>query len=226
MPSLAETLRTRTWPAHRQVEGTPFVRMLLGGAIRRDDYCRLLRSLHEVYAALEDALVRHADHPVVAAVQDPALFRRPALADDLLVLHGPGWSQGLAAQPAALAMAQRLELLSTHEPDRLTAYAYVRYLGDLSGGQVLRRTVAAALALDADGSGTRFYAFDDATPVAERARRLRTGLDRVGGDPARHAAIVDEALRCFELHGQLFNELHAASGAPALASAEKSRMRP
>jgi heme oxygenase len=54
------------------------------------------------------------------------------------------------------------ELSEAVDPSPLLAHAYVRYLGDLSGGQVIRRRVAKAYGLEADGgSGLRFYDFKE-----------------------------------------------------------------
>ena len=51
-------------------------------------------------------------------------------------------------------------LSASPEPAPLLAHAYVRYLGDLSGGQVIRRRVARAYGLEEDnGAGVAFYEF-------------------------------------------------------------------
>ncbi|MCK7500861.1 MAG: biliverdin-producing heme oxygenase [Comamonadaceae bacterium] len=49
------------------------------------------------------------------------------------------------------AYVARLRWLDRHDPGRLLAHAYVRYLGDLSGGQVVQRIVAAHAEADAAG---------------------------------------------------------------------------
>jgi heme oxygenase len=52
------------------------------------------------------------------------------------------------------------ELSESSDPTRLLAHAYVRYLGDMSGGQFIRRRIAKAYDLDVDrGDGIRFYDF-------------------------------------------------------------------
>ena len=220
--TLAGRLRSATWPLHRQVESTPFVRALLCGALGRRAYALMLRSLYDVYVALESGLDTHARHPAVAPILDPALQRREALARDLVVLHGAHWAHELATTPAASAMAERLATLAVYRPAGLVSHAYVRYLGDLNGGQVLRRVVADSMAL-ADGEGTSFYDFGPDRLAAALAKAFRAGLDRVPGTPAELDAIVDEAVESFRLHDRLFADLAAAA---VQASPDRLRMRP
>lgn len=204
MASLSLALRDRTAAAHRRVEATPFVRALLSGRMERSAYNLLLRSLHEVYAALEAALPAE---PALAALHDAALPRGAALGADLALLHGPGWRDELAPRPAALAYAARLRELAASHPLLLAAHAYVRYLGDLSGGQLLGRIVQRSYGLEA-GDGTHFYRF--AAPAAELARRLRAGLDTLVVDSPQREALLAEAQAAFLRHEQLFAELQAA----------------
>jgi heme oxygenase len=212
MTVLSQALRDHTAAAHRRVEHTPYVRAMLAGRLDRRAYGLLLRSLHEIYAALEGPL---AQRPEVAALRDPALARRAALEDDLLVLHGPHWREELAARPAALAYARHLAELAGSRPLLLAAHAYVRYLGDLNGGQLLQRSVARGLALhdgEGGGRGTRFYHFD--APAWLLAQRLRGALDGLLLDAPLRQAIVDEAGAAFERHAHLFEELEAARVRP------------
>ncbi|TXC67516.1 biliverdin-producing heme oxygenase [Piscinibacter aquaticus] len=182
---------------------------MLRGGLSLPAYCLLLASLHPIYAALESGLQRHADRPELAAIHAPSLWREPALAEDLLQLHGTGWREALVPPPQALAYAAHLHELAEQAPALLAAHAYVRYLGDLSGGQALRRIVATSLGL-ADGTGTRFYDFGLPAQTAALAGELRAGLDRIEADEATRAAIVNEAERAFARHERLFGELEAA----------------
>lgn len=65
--------------------------------------------------------------------------------------------------PSLTAYVSRLnELTDSADPTPLLAHAYVRYLGDLSGGQTIRHTLAKAYSLDErDGLGLSFYAFKE-----------------------------------------------------------------
>jgi len=216
MNSLAERLRSQTWPAHKQVEATAFVRALLGGHLDRAGYCLLLASLHPVYAALEAALLRQARHPDIARVFNPELLREAPLSSDLDHLHGPAWRNELAVQPAARAYAAHIAAIERSEPVLLVAHAYVRYLGDLSGGQALRRIVARSLEL-VPQAGTRFYDFGPPQQVCALAQRFRSGLDQIEADSVACEAIVSEATDAFRRHGELFEQLDRARLAPSAA---------
>lgn len=180
---------------------------MLGGGLRRPEYCVLLRSLREIYRALEDGLRRSATHPEVAPIVSPALYRQASLEQDLRTLHGDAWLEKLAPASTASAYADQLVQLAQERPALLVAHAYVRYLGDLNGGQSLRRIVAQCLALS-DGVGTAFYEFGDPETVAEHTRRFRAGLDELSRR-VDQPSIVEEAKRAFLLHQSLFEELAA-----------------
>jgi len=64
--------------------------------------------------------------------------------------------------PASLVayIARLEELADAADPSPLLAHSYVRYLGDLSGGQTIRHTVSKAYGLDENaGFGLSFYVF-------------------------------------------------------------------
>ncbi|HMT20333.1 MAG TPA: methylenetetrahydrofolate reductase, partial [Promineifilum sp.] len=76
----------------------------------------------------------------------PEMHPQAATPDaDLAALHGAD-AQALPIVPAGDASRARLAALSASEPAGLVAHAYVRYMGDLSRGQLLREIVARSLA--------------------------------------------------------------------------------
>ena len=204
--SLSERLKSETRTLHTEAERSSFMGVLLRGKMEQAAYCALLRNLHAIYAALEPALERHATHPVIAPIFAPSLARTQSLATDLDTLYGAGWAAALGLQPSSAQYVLRLKLIEAHEPELLLAHAYVRYLGDLSGGQMLSRIVAQSMGLPA-GQGTAFYDFGDASETTQLTRAFRDGLLAVAVGDVGVDAIVAEARSAFQRHHDLFEEL-------------------
>ena len=181
-------------------------------------------------STLELGLCEHSSNPVLAPTYDPGVLARAnSLAKDITFLLGllpqsvtstapsdplPAGPLPPFALPAFLApifsdppaplttYLDHLNELSASEATApgLLAHAYVRYLGDLSGGQFIMAKVRKAYKLDGL-DGVRFYHFDlqggeegDEESRAEGKRRagevkdwFRKGMDEGTGD--------DEALK-------------------------------
>ena len=183
------------------------MRRVLRGEITREAYVDLLRAIARIYEALEAALDDHRAHPLLAPFDVDALRRLPALQRDLAALGATAVDSAEIPCEVARAYVRRLHDIAAREPARLLAHAYVRYLGDLSGGQILAGIVRRALTLD-DGVGTAFYDFAP-HDVDVLKRRFRETLDALPLDAGTVDALVDEALRAFALHEALFEELEA-----------------
>ena len=222
---LPEALRRDTQDLHVQAEGSTFMRALLHGQVGLTGYVAMLRNLHVIYAALEPALGRHALDPRLAPLALPGLAREPALRRDLEALCGEGWQEAAAPLPAAQRYVARLRSLDATQPELLAAHSYVRYLGDLSGGQALARIVRDNLRFSADG-GVAFYDFGGAAETARLRKAYRAALAALAPDAAELHAIVAEARLSFELHCQLFDELADAHLMPAAARPEPVQDRP
>jgi heme oxygenase len=202
---LAQRLRTATHGQHRVAEQSGVMQRLLRGQIGQQDYALLLRNLHALYASLEQALERNSSLPMVGPVRMPVLYRTAALADDLRHYHGEAW-ETLPLTKAITAYVARIEEVSEAEPQFLSAHAYVRYLGDLSGGQMLGQIVRDSLS-PPDNVGTAFYAFGSAVEVEALKQRFRTALDELPLDSTVTEAVVREAKAAFDRHIALFTEL-------------------
>ncbi|MCA9719811.1 MAG: biliverdin-producing heme oxygenase [Myxococcales bacterium] len=207
---LSRSLREGTRHAHRVVESASFIQGLLRGVVDRRAYARLLESLLHVYTALERALERHREHPGVRPIYAPALARRDALLADLAFYDPTGALRRGSPSPATLDYVARLRTLDERAPELLAAHAYTRYLGDLSGGRVLRTLVARVLQPPPD-HGLEFYRFPAIADAAEFKRRFRAGLDAIESSPTRARAIVEEANRAFAHNHALFRELEGSA---------------
>jgi heme oxygenase len=190
---------------HAIVERTGIMRRLLRGELPLERYRALLRNLYDIYLTLEAALVKHAQHPSLERVVIPALFRSTALAADLDQLDGGDW-RDLLAEPATVRYVARLEQIEQEDPALLVAHAYVRYLGDLNGGQILKGVVAPMLPAPS-GAALSFYEFGSPDDVRDYRRTFSDGLRKTPLADDVIQRIVLEAHLAFDFHRELFEEL-------------------
>jgi heme oxygenase (biliverdin-producing, ferredoxin) len=212
---LAARLREATRLLHTEVERAGVMRQLLRGEIALSGYVALLRNLHPIYAELERGLARHGHEPALSGLVSAPMLRTEAIAADLDVLHAGDWAAGLPLAPAAADYARHLAQLADTAPVLLAAHAYVRYLGDLSGGQMLARVVGRRFGLQGP-EGLCFYAFGSVDDVAVLAADFRAALDQMAPDEAAAQALVDEACSAFVRHRDLFEQLAPSERAASL----------
>ncbi len=205
----SKRLRESTRKAHSMAERAGFIRGFLRGVIDPSNYRQLLTDYHHVYAAMEDVMTA-SDHPIVQQVYFSELLRLPALEQDLAFFAGSSWSLGIRASGAARAYADRVREIAQHEPALLVAHAYTRYLGDLSGGQILKKILVQSLDLPA-GQGIAFYEFPEIEDHAAFKIQFRRALDQLPIDAAIQDAIIGEANLVFRLNTAVFDELSGSA---------------
>ena len=159
-----------------------------------------------VYAALEHGLARHATSPAVGEIHRRELARLAALEHDVAHLAGAGW-RDLPLTPAALHYAARIETAALGAGELLIAHAYVRYFGDLSGGQVLKRLIAESFRLRPED--LRFYEFDDIDDPAVFKQGYRQSFDRAMRAVADPEAVLEEAVAAFEFNIRISDEVRS-----------------
>lgn len=207
---LARRLREGTWALHTTTERAGIMPALLRGQLPLATFVQLQRSLLQVYQALETGLQLHATHPLLAPLDLAPLARCPALQADVADLSARLAAPAVVALPAsAIAYAEHLRTLAQARPVLLAAHAYVRYLGDLAGGQALGRIARQTYSLPGE-AGTRFFDFGPPDAVRQRSQGLRTALDTLPLDAAGIDALVAEAQWAFAQHARLFEELAGA----------------
>ena len=203
----AARLKEATQPDHTAAEEESFVGDLLAGRLPIGAYADLLVQTHLVYEVLEEATRSLATHPEVAPFAHPGLVRLPALQADLEFLLGPGWRSSLVPLPATADYLARLRAVAFDWPAGLVAHHYLRYLGDLSGGQVIRRLVGRAYGLEHDG--LRFYVFDDIGKPKPFKDAYRAALDAAPWSTEEQDRVIAEVSLAFRLNAAVFADLGA-----------------
>lgn len=192
---LSEALRDRTARLHAKAERSGVLADILQRKCDRGGYALLLRNLLPAYERLESELHKRATHPALGVFADRSLRRSDRLRSDLRMIAGAGWEQSLPLLASGAAYAAGVTGASAGDGLRLVSHAYVRYLGDLSGGQILKKLLAKSLSLPADA--LTVYDFPDADTRTLKDD-LRAALDRAGRITDDPHMLVIEAMTAFE----------------------------
>ena len=193
--SIVTALYLRTKSLHVEAERTGIIRDLLRGEASREGYILLLRNLLPAYQAMEQGLERHRGSPVLGELAHFRLERAAAIESDLLALCGKRWSGDIPLLAAGERYASRVARAAEGNGALLVAHAYTRYLGDLSGGQILQRLLARSLNLRP--SELSFYDFPGFADLDRLKAAYREALERAGANACDFDAIVEEGAVAF-----------------------------
>lgn len=203
---LSLAMREGSQEAHTEAEGSAFMAELTSARVNPLGVRDYLLRFREVYRTMELLGAELARDPAVAAVVDPALERLPAIEADLAY-----WADAAGApapevfrSPATDAYVSRLQEARAWAP-LFVAHHYTRYLGDLSGGQVIGRVLDRELGLG--GRGTAFYAFPAIAKPKPYKDGYRSRLDALDLTPEQQQRVVGEVSIAFSLNQAVFSEL-------------------
>ncbi|WOO41364.1 biliverdin-producing heme oxygenase [Rubellicoccus peritrichatus] len=202
---LSSRLKAETRQAHTMAENASFIRGFLRGTMNPASYVQMLSGFYFLYQTLEQELLKHADNPYLKPIFHWELFRTDALRKDLEFFN-QSWDSMAEPSSAMQAYTGRIRHLSEVAPYLLSAHSYVRYLGDLSGGQILKKIASNSLKLQ-DGFGTAFYEFQEIDDVAEFKTLYRSGLDALPLSEEQREEVIQEAIHAFHLNIDFFNEI-------------------
>ncbi len=214
-------IRQASHELHDEVNGSAFMTELLAGRLGVAAFRHYTEQLWFVYRALEDVPRSLTEDPVAGPFVRPELMRTAALERDLDHLHAlerdgedvpDRWRATLTPLPATARYVERLHEVAEDWPAGYVAHHYTRYMGDLSGGQVVRGTAEKAWGLERKGDGVRFYVFDLIGNPAAYKREYRARLDAVPVSVDEKLRMVEECRHAFALNSAVLTELGAAAG--------------
>ena len=194
-----DAIKAATWSLHTRAERSGIVADILAGRASRTGVALLLRNLLPVYQAL--------DHSPFGS---PVLARSDAITADLQLLAPEA---ELPVLPQAIDYAERVRQAG----DGLVAHAYVRYLGDLNGGRIMRRLLVRSIGAIAERM--RFHDYPALDEPDGFTRNYRLTLDRAVR-AAPFAVVEQEAVAAFELNiavseaVKIYDSLYPTSGIP------------
>ncbi|NXW46380.1 HMOX1 oxygenase, partial [Nyctiprogne leucopyga] len=205
---LSELMKEATKEVHEQAENTPFMKNFQKGQVSLHEFKLVTASLYFIYSALEEEIERNKDNPVYAPVYFPTeLHRKAALEKDLEYFYGSNWREEIPCPEATQKYVERLHYVGKNYPELLVAHAYTRYLGDLSGGQVLKKIAQKALQLPSTGEGLTFFTFDGVSNATKFKQLYRSRMNALEMDLATKKRVLEEAKKAFLLNIQVFEAL-------------------
>ena len=204
--TFSKELKIGTKKSHSAAENTSFVRSFLRGVVSKESYKKLVSDLYFVYSAMEEEVEKLKDHPIIGQLQLSDLNRVNALEQDLRFYYGPIWRSLIKPSEACNQYVNRIREVAKNEPELLVGHHYTRYLGDLSGGQILKGIAKKALALG-DGQGLKFYDFEKIEDAKAYKAGYRGILDGLPITEHQANAIIVEANYAFRLNMYMFDTL-------------------
>lgn len=205
-PTLSSRLREGTREEHESAESSGFISRLMSGGLGVDAYVALASQQFFVYSALEAIADEVRALPQGSSLLFDELTRTPSIARDLEHLVGPDWRAIIMPLPATVRYVDALNASATSLP-RYAAHAYTRYLGDLSGGQIIKRMLERHYGLGPEG--ITFYSFEEIPKSKPFKDVYRERLDGLELDEEQLAEAVAEAKGAFRLNQDLFADLGA-----------------
>lgn len=202
--SISARLRAATAAAHERAEGSAFVEQLLAGRLDIDAYRAMAAQLYFIYDALEVVGDGFVGDRVGGAVHDERLRRTPRLREDLAELGVAAHDTTVLTSTAAYVARIRE---TADDPVGFVAHHYTRYLGDLSGGQVIRSRMKVHYGIT--DAALSFYVFDGIEKLKRFKDDYRATLDGLALGEADIVRLLDEAVLAFEFNEALFVDLAA-----------------
>ena len=210
--SLRDQLKTGTREVHA-VADKLFIANFTEDTMDRATYRHFLSQLYFLYVAMEEELRGSAEHPMVGPVHFPdELERKAAIEQDLEFYYGPAWRGAISCLPSMTRYVERVrEVGRGDHPELLIAHAYVRYLGDVSGGQIIKRIVGRLLSLPADGAGIAFFEFGHMESIPKFKDFYNARMNSLEISDETKESLVEEAKTSFQMTVDVFQDVVTAA---------------
>ena len=209
MTELAKRLKEGTKESHSAADNTKFVAYFLRGVVDYEEYRKLLTNFYYVYDTMEQR-IRETEDPMVQAIRSENLERKDSIEKDLEYYYGTEWRDKQIPSEACNTYCHRINEVAEENPYLLIAHHYTRYIGDLSGGKILKE-IAARVLKPPVGKGLDFYEFPSIPNAKEFKNNYRAVLDSLECDEQQINALITEANYAFRLNMYMFDEIQGSA---------------
>jgi heme oxygenase len=190
---LSQLVREASKDAHVAAERSPFMAALMKGDLPSEAYFDYLAQLAPIYESIEKW---NGKLPFF----DRRLDRFERIIADLEYI-----GTRVVLNETIKYVRHINKLIQKKDEVRLLAHHYVRYLGDLSGGQAIGTLVARNLSIPPNFLS--FYDFDDIGDRVRYKETYRENLDTLIA-PEDYPKFIDEAILAFDYTREIFSALN------------------
>lgn len=210
---LADAMKTHTWALHGEAERTGTIGDLLKQRASLESYVLLARNFLPVYRLLDETFEQVGALPGMHLYFRPGLRRAHALAADVSALAGPAFENDLPLLPETQDYCTQIEQARTQGAAALLGHVYVRYLGDLYGGQTLNRLLGKSLGIEEHALA--FYAFGDIPDLISFRNGFRAAINSCAVSDAEFEQALDAAYSGFRSNISVSKQVKALTSTPA-----------
>jgi heme oxygenase (biliverdin-producing, ferredoxin) len=199
-----ETMKEETFEAHEKSKDSGFAVTLMSGQWSHLAFIEWQRALYPIYVTLEEIMKANRKDPSLHIFDHRKLDRSQRIFNDLA--H---YGVDPVAEPSTLPSVK--EYVSKVQdagsrPQRIMAYHYTRYMGDMIGGQVIARSLMEHYEMPAEA--LTCYDFKDIGDIYHYRKTYKILLDLVPWSKEEREAFVEEAKVAYEINAILFGELY------------------
>ena len=186
-------IRNASHTLHSASEHTGYIKRILAKNATKEGYGEYLYNLSAMYKAIEDALDKNCNHPVVKDFITKELYRHELIEKDIKYLLGDKVSS-MKLLASTIASIARINELANTKPELIVAYAYTRFLADLFGGRMFYELFSKEYKIE--NEGLNYYSFE--------------GIDDMRGYAMRYGAKLSSMSLADNLKTEFINEVNNA----------------
>lgn len=204
MTNFHAQIKLRTNQAHQAAEEAPFIAELMGGGLGPLAYLDYLRALAPIYLRMESLFLANSEKEPLSYLDHRALDRASLIIEDIKYLEkNLETEERKSPLPSVITYMQ--VLTDDISPIRLSAHHYIRYLGDLSGGQAIARLVSRHYQIPAEG--LNFYKFEGVGDIVFYKKRYRDFLNLIPFNESEREEFLQEVEKLYQLSREIFLDL-------------------
>ena len=186
-------IRNASHTLHSASEHTGYIKRILAKNATKEGYGEYLYNLSAMYKAIEDALDKNSNHPVVKDFITKELYRHELIEKDIKYFLGNKVSS-MNLLASTIASIARINEIANTKPELIVAYAYTRFLADLFGGRMFYELFSKEYKIE--NEGLNYYNFE--------------GIDDMRGYAMRYGAKLSSMSLADNLKTEFINEVNNA----------------